>query len=82
MEEVERELCAHNLHLEALQGKTERDAATIAHLTASNEELEEENKEKEKNIKCLENLVEEVNITHVHAYYMHISMGRVPLEEG
>ncbi len=81
VEEVERELRAHNLHLEALQGTTERDAATIAHLTASKEELEEEMNEREKNIKYLENIVQEVRMwhimTHVHACYMHTSMGRV-----
>ena len=63
---MERELGAHSVHLEALQEMTEQDATTINQLTTSKEELEAEMKEREKNIKYLENLIQEVTYKHTY----------------
>ena len=60
VQEVERELRAHEKQWEVLREASERDSEVIGQLTASKEQLERELQERVDNVRHLEGLLEEV----------------------
>ena len=60
MQEVEKELRAHERQWEGLREASERDTEVIGQLTASKEQLERELQERADNVRHLESLLEEV----------------------